>query len=142
MKVYFAGSIRGGRDDQPVYFQIIEHLKKTCTVLTEHISDTKLAATGEPGEKDEWIYNRDMDWLNEADVLVAEVTNPSLGVGYEISKAESAGKPVICLFRKSSGKFLSAMIAGNTNLEIVYYDQPEEAFQQLDSFLAGILKNA
>ena len=142
MKIYFAGSIRGGRDDQPLYFQIIEHLKKTCTVLTEHISDTKLTTTGEPGEKDEWIYSRDMDWLNEADVLVAEVTNPSLGVGYEISKAESSGKPVVCLFRESSGRTLSAMIAGNTNLKIVYYDQPEEAFQQLDSFLAGILKNA
>ena len=142
MKIYFAGSIRGGRDDQPIYFQIIEHLKKNCTVLTEHVSDTKLTATGESGENDEWIFNRDMDWLNEADVMVAEVTNPSLGVGYEIAKAESAGKPVICLFRQSSGRSLSAMIAGNKNLEIVRYDDPAEAFRHLDSFLAGILKNA
>jgi 2'-deoxynucleoside 5'-phosphate N-hydrolase len=142
MKIYFAGSIRGGRDHQPIYFQIIEHLKKTCTVLTEHVSDIKLTAAGEAQENDEWIFNRDMTWLNEADVLVAEVTNPSLGVGYEISKAESAGKPVICLYRKSSGRSLSAMIAGNKNLEIVHYDHPGEAFKQLDSFLAGILKNA
>lgn len=46
MKVYFCGSIRGGRDDVELYGKIITELKKYGTVLTEHVSDQKLDATG------------------------------------------------------------------------------------------------
>ncbi len=37
MKVYFAGSIRGGRSDAELYGRIISYIKKTDIVLTEHI---------------------------------------------------------------------------------------------------------
>lgn len=37
-------------------------------------------------------------------VLVAEVTQPSLGVGYEIGRAVEHQKRVLCLFRKDSGQ--------------------------------------
>lgn len=36
-KVYFAGSIRGGREDAAVYKRIIDYINATDTVLTEHI---------------------------------------------------------------------------------------------------------
>jgi putative deoxyribonucleoside 5'-monophosphate N-glycosidase len=36
-KVYFAGSIRGGREDAAVYKRIIDYINRTDTVLTEHI---------------------------------------------------------------------------------------------------------
>ena len=37
-------------------------------------------------------------------VLVAEVTQPSLGVGYEIGRAVDMKKKVLCLFRPQSGR--------------------------------------
>lgn len=120
MKIYFAGSIRGGRDDQELYLGIIKLLEKYGKVLTEHVGDNSFSARGEDGPTDDFIYTRDMAWLNESDVVVAEVTTPSLGVGYEIGKAEGK-KPVLCLFREQNGKRLSGMIGGNKKVWVEKY---------------------
>mgnify|MGYP002405607649 CR=1 FL=1 len=85
--IYFAGSISGGRNNVELYGQIIEHLKKYGKVLTEHIGDKKISASGETNLSDTEIYERDTDWLYTANVVVAEVTTPSLGVGLEIGRA-------------------------------------------------------
>ena len=66
---------------------------------------------------DSEIFERDVAWIHEADFIVAEVTQPSLGVGYELGLAESVGKPIICLFRETEDRRLSAMIAGNSKLD-------------------------
>ena len=47
MKIYFAGSIRGGRDDQELYFDMITDLQNHGTVLTEHIGNKELGNLGE-----------------------------------------------------------------------------------------------
>jgi hypothetical protein len=86
MRIYFAGSIRGGRDDWSLYREIIEMLGEYGTVLTEHIGTPELSVTGED-RPDKDIHERDLGWLKSCDCLVAEVTRPSLGVGYEIGKA-------------------------------------------------------
>jgi nucleoside 2-deoxyribosyltransferase len=81
---------------------------------------------GDDGPTDRFIHNRDLDWLLSADVVVAEVTAISMGVGYEIGRAVAAGKKVLCLFRPDTGKNLSAMIAGCPDVETVHYKTPEE----------------
>uniref|UniRef100_H3ASL6 2'-deoxynucleoside 5'-phosphate N-hydrolase 1 n=1 Tax=Latimeria chalumnae TaxID=7897 RepID=H3ASL6_LATCH len=67
----------------------------------------------ELGEK--LIHDQDVEWLKEADVVVAEVTQPSLGVGYEIGRAVALNKRILCLFRPLTGRVLSAMIRGAEN---------------------------
>jgi hypothetical protein len=63
--------------------------------------------------EDAYIYARDIHWLDTADALVAEVSGPSLGVGYEISYALHERRiPVLCLLHREVGSF-SAMIGGN-----------------------------
>ncbi|MFO7998272.1 MAG: nucleoside 2-deoxyribosyltransferase [Bacteroidales bacterium] len=136
MKIYFAGSISGGRADKELYLLLIQHLTKHGHVLTEHIGDPNLGKAGEDGQTDEWIYQRDLEWLEESDVIVAEVSTPSLGVGYEIGRAESMKKPVLCLFRPRESQRLSAMIAGNPKLETVRYQRLEEAKTLIDHFFA------
>ncbi|MEK9156539.1 MAG: nucleoside 2-deoxyribosyltransferase [Patescibacteria group bacterium] len=133
MKIYFAGSIRGGRDDKELYLEIINLLGKYGKVLTEHIGDKTLSAMGEDGPTDEYIYERDMAWLNEAGVVVAEVTTPSLGVGYEIRKMEN-NKPVLCLYREQDGKRISAMIGGNKNVKIEKYQTVDDLGPVLETF--------
>lgn len=135
MKIYFAGSIRGGREDAALYLQIIDYLKTFGEVMTEHIGDPNLTDAGDDGPTDRYIHNRDLDWLQSADVLVAEVTSVSMGVGYEIGRAVESGKKVLCLFRPESGKNLSAMIAGCADLELVNYSNLDEAKQAIDRFL-------
>ena len=90
-KVYFAGSIRGGRVDAKLYERLIKYIQRTDIVLTEHIGCSNLNLM-EQGKKDEDIYTQDMTWLRESDVLIAECTCPSLGVGYELAYAEKCGK--------------------------------------------------
>jgi len=135
MKIYFAGSIRGGREDAALYQHIIEYLKKFGDVLTEHIGDPKLTDLGDDGPTDSYIHDRDLEWLQSADFLVAEVTTVSMGVGYEIGRAVEAGKKVLCLFRPETGKNLSAMITGCPNLELVNYSDFDEVKLELKRFL-------
>ena len=85
-------------------------------------------------KKDIWEW--DLNWVKEADVIVAEVTQPSLGVGYEIAKAEEWGKPILCLFYEPSNKRLSAMIEGSTANETKYYDSKESATNFVRKFIA------
>lgn len=121
MTIYFAASIRGGREDATLYAEIIHLLKTYGEVLTEHIGDATLSASGGDVLSDTAIYERDLSWLESADYVVAEVTRSSLGVGYELGKAEGK-KPVLCVYREIEGKKLSAMIAGNKNFEIACYE--------------------
>ena len=86
MEIYFAGSIRGGREDAQLYQLIINTLKQYGKVLTEHIGDASLGNRGEKLPK-RVIHERDLSWLLQAEVMVAEITTASLGVGYEIGRA-------------------------------------------------------
>ncbi|MEI6627184.1 MAG: nucleoside 2-deoxyribosyltransferase [bacterium] len=137
MKIYFAGSIRGGRADKELYFEIIDLLKKYGDVLTEHVGDKNLSALGEDGPSETYIYNRDLNWLSECDVIIAEVTTPSLGVGYEIGKMENI-KPILCLYREIDSKKISAMLTGNKNLQIKQYQNIEDINKILKLFFATI----
>lgn len=119
-KVYFAGSIRGGRNDVKIYEEMINLLKEDFIVLTEHIGDVNLVS--EVDKTEEYIYLRDKAWLDECDYVVAEVSTPSLGVGYELAYSESKGKKVICLYRPSPDKKLSAMVAGNKYFKVYEYN--------------------
>ena len=121
MKIYFAGSIRGGWDDAEIYYQIIEVLQGYGQVLTEHVGKKDLNEMGESALSDKQIHDRDMKWLLESDLMVAEVTNPSIGVGYEIGRAIEANKKIICLSRPVENKKLSAMISGNDIVKNISY---------------------
>lgn len=46
LKIYFAGSIRGGREDVQLYAKIVRLLQRYGTVLTEHVADTALLESG------------------------------------------------------------------------------------------------
>jgi len=133
MKIYFAGSIRAGRADRELYLSIIAHLQKYGHVLTEHVGDQSITSSGDQGPEEQ-IYQRDLSWLMSSDVIIAEVTTPSLGVGYELGKAEAAGKKVLCLFRPNENKKLSAMIAGNKSVVIKTYMTLPEALKIIDDF--------
>ncbi len=133
VRIYFAASIRGGRSDEHIYRELIDYLSSFGTVLTEHIAHPDDA---ERGLSDEEIYRRDLEWLHSADVVVAEVTTPSLGVGYELATAEHLGKSTLCLFRPQSGGSLSAMVAGAPGQTVADYVTVEDARRIVRAFLS------
>ena len=133
MKIYFAGAIRGGRDDVALYLELVELLLPYGTVLTEHVADEQLTSRGESMD-DRAIHDRDLTWLKEADCLVAEVTTPSLGVGFEIGKATEWGLRVLCLFRPDSGRALSALIAGSDRVTVREYENGHDVRKIFEEF--------
>ena len=137
MKTYFCGSIRGGRQLALTYEKLIEILKKHGTVLTEHLGSDELIQSGDRILTDREIHDRDMQWIVESDILVAEVTVPSLGVGYEIGRAIEMGRPVLCLFHSGSDQILSAMIAGSEKVVMHYYEDPEELGEVIEQFVTA-----
>ena len=134
MSIYFAGAIRGGRDFQSVYKEIILKLQKFDTVLTEHIGSSDLKANGEEDFSDKEIYKRDKAWIEQAEFFVADVSSPSLGVGYELGLAESLGKKILCLYNKNSETKLSAMIAGNNSFKVHSYHMTKDLDEILHNF--------
>ena len=138
MKIYFAGAIRGGREDAQLYESIIAYLGKKGQVLTEHVGSLDLDNKGETFRNDEDIYKRDIEWLQSADIVVAEVTTPSLGVGYELGIAEKLQIPILCLFRAEMGKILSAMIQGNTSFTCREYKKLIEAKKWINAFIYSL----
>jgi nucleoside 2-deoxyribosyltransferase len=135
VKIYFAGAIRGGRGDRALYLALVDELRRYGEVLTEHVASPELDPIGESGS-DAAIHDRDLAWLKEADYLVAEVTTPSLGVGYEIGRATEWNTPVLALFRPSEGKKLSAMIAGSNGVEAREYQEASDAAETIAQYFS------
>lgn len=136
MNIYFCGSIRGGRDLAAIYEKMITLLGNYGRVLTEHLGSDEQIESKDRILSDPEIHDRDMQWIVESDVLVAEVTIPSLGVGYEIGRAIEMGKPVLCLFQSGSDFTLSAMIAGSNRVEMKYYKSLEEVEELFRAFFS------
>ncbi|KAM9477178.1 5-hydroxymethyl-dUMP N-hydrolase-like isoform 1-T1 [Clarias gariepinus] len=136
MNIYFCGSIKGGRQDVKIFQKIVKKLQTYGQVFS-HDDVSEKGEDSLPGG-DEAIYDRDMEWLAQSDVVVAEVTHPSFGVGYEIGQAMVLKKRTLCLFRPSSGKVLPAMIQhaeakmGSSIFKVRNYDEEE---------VDGILEN-
>ena len=135
-KIYFAGSIRGGRVDAELYKRIIGHVQQQGhKVLTEHVGSGNLCLTEQGRDRDAAIYEQDTAWLRESDVVIAECTCRSLGVGYELAYAERFGIPVH-IFYNPAKSALSAMLTGDSYFHIHPYDHEEEIFKALDKILS------
>lgn len=136
MKIFFSVSIRGAGEHAKLYPQIINVLSKYGEVLTEFNPENQ-DKYADASLKTEEIYKRDTTLLAQSDIVVADVTIPSLGVGYEIEYAETLKKPIICLYMPMEGGNLSAMIKGNPNIRVCEYKN----IQDVETILNEILRS-
>lgn len=132
IKIYFAGSISAGRGDLEHYLRIIELLSRH-SIVSSDAADGELFAR-EADLEDRQIYRKEMTELRDSDVVVAEITTPSLGVGYQIAKAEQYGKPVLCLQRVAERR-VSPMIGGSPRSEVTTYVDIDEIGDSVELFL-------
>jgi 2'-deoxynucleoside 5'-phosphate N-hydrolase len=123
LTIYFAGAISGGRGDVAHYRQIVDALRDDGhRVLAGAVVSEEVSAAGEPLDPCA-IFERDVDWISQADLLIAEVSTPSTGVGYEIATARYRDDiPVICLYRPVHTKRCTAMVAGDRGIALIEYD--------------------
>ncbi len=122
MQIHFLAATKGGRELYDTYKKIISILGQYGTVHGKHLSDPNLTAHGETALSSENIFARELAEIEQADIVVAEVTTPSLGVGYLISQAVSKQKNVICLYKGNNTDKLSAIIKGNEKIKIFTYE--------------------
>ena len=80
------------------------------------------------------VFRRDTEGAESCDVLVADVTEPSIGVGMEIMAAYKAGNRIILLWKK--GRVTSRMLSHMDRKETVEFDRDEEVYAGLKRLLA------
>jgi nucleoside 2-deoxyribosyltransferase len=139
MNIYFACSITGGREFEPAYQEITRALLADGhSVPTAHLADARVKEF-EGDLPPVVVYERDAAWIRACDALVAEVSTPSHGVGYEVAYALGLGKPVLCLYRE--GRTVSKMLTGNTaaTLRVQTYRDAGGAAEAVRAFLAGLI---
>jgi len=141
MNVYFSCSITGGRQDQAIYQALVEamqadgHEVPTAILSSHNIMDLETVVL--PAD----VYQRDVTWVEGCDALVAEVSTPSHGVGYEIALALLRGKPVLCLYHR--GRAVSKMLLGNDSpgLRVQEYTTSAEAVEMARAYLHALAQN-
>lgn len=138
MNIFFSGSIRGGRDHLPESKAIVALLKKFGTVYAGSTIDDMLSKSGETDITDRSIHEREIKVLSASEVMVAEVTTPSHGVGYLIAVASQMKKPILALHHGAHATKLSAMIQGNPQVLVREYTSEEDAREILKDFFARI----
>jgi len=137
MNIYFACSITGGRELESVYQAFVAALSADGhTIPTAHLASPGL--TEEAALTPRAVYERDTAWIRDCDALIAEVSVPSHGVGYEVGYALNAAKPVLCLLLE--GRKLTKMIGGNPHplLRVQSYATVEAGIAQARFFLSRI----
>lgn len=141
MNIYFSCSITGGRQDQEAYAAIVEYLlQQGHEVPTAHLSQPDIMDLEKVVTPLD-IYQRDVNWVTGCEALIAEVSTPSHGVGYEIALANYLQKPVLCCYR--SGKAISKMISGNPSplQKVISYKSITELVAQVELFLLELRGN-
>jgi hypothetical protein len=137
MRIYFCGSILGGRDNLIIYQHIVGRLQSMGhIILTQHVANPDVLQE-ERSSTARAVYERDVAWLRQSDIMIAEISTPSLGVGYEIACGLQRMIPLLCLYRH--GLEVSKMITGNTarNLQVQTYQDLAELDRHIGRFLAS-----
>ncbi|HUB83767.1 MAG TPA: nucleoside 2-deoxyribosyltransferase [Bryobacteraceae bacterium] len=134
MKIYFGFTVAGDRSQVSVARRLVELLEALGhEVLTRHLVSED-AALMDRRITPQAVYERDMNWLRQCDIFIAEVSGSSFGLGYEAGYVlGSSGKKAILFYRRQAAPRISLLITGNThpNCRLVPYSEPDEIEQQL-----------
>ena len=133
-KIYVSGSIYGGRKKIETYRVMIDALELYGEVCDKQIIDEDVIKK-EEYQTDESIFNGLVALLESADIVFAEVTVPSLGVGYELGIADKLGKKIIAIYDLNEIDKVSTMIRGNKKIKLIGYHDISEIVDNLSEIL-------
>lgn len=138
MKIYVSGSIYGGTQKIDTYKIMINELSKYGEVLNKQIADPNTIAN-EKYQNDEDIYNDLEKKIENADLIFAEVSIPSLGVGYELGYAYKLGKKIIAIYDENYTKKVTTMIRGNKNILLIPYKDIKKIMNNLENLIKNLI---
>ncbi len=143
MKVYLACTVRGSRAGLHAARAIAsELLARGHEVLTAHLLLDDVEQS-ESALTERNVFERDLDWLDACDLLIAEASGSSYGVGFEVGyvtgRAERTGQRVYLFYDASRKGAVSRLVSGNCHpaCTTVAYGSLEELRRQLGACLEG-----
>ena len=134
MIIYCAGPIKGDTTFQKFYLEIIDFIESEGhTPLTELIAEIPSANP----LTDKQIYKRDIKWIDGSKIMIAEISAPSLGVGFEIAYAVYNKKMPVLALVNNTVKNVSAMITGcdSNLLTVAKFSNPEDLKEIIRSYI-------
>ena len=134
MNIYFSGSIYGGRQKLETYKKLVKELEKYGKILNPEVADDTIFED-EKKTSDKEIVETLLKKMDIADIIFAEITVPSLGVGYEIGYADKINKKIICIYDKTVTPKITTMLRGNDRLKIIPYTNINEIINNLENIL-------
>jgi len=119
MTIYLACTVRGDRGGVAAGRAICKRLQHHGhRVLTTHLLADEVE-TAEAQITEAQVFARDLEWLSACDVLVAEASGSSYGVGFEVGyvlgRASVSGQRVVLLYNRERRQAVSRLIVGNTD---------------------------
>jgi nucleoside 2-deoxyribosyltransferase len=81
------------------------------------------------------VFERDTNAVGRCDMIIADVSTPSHGVGMEVMLAHTLGKEVICVYRQ--GTRLSWMVKGLPGVVLIEFKDGRELREKLSTKLGG-----
>jgi nucleoside 2-deoxyribosyltransferase len=138
MKIYFGFTVAGDRSAIDTARRVVWLLEKLGhKILTRHLvednaweADRRISATE--------VYRRDMAWLEQCDLFIAEVSGSSFGLGFETGYLLGAtDKRVILLYRRELEQKVSLLITGNSHANCIL--MPYDSLEEVENFVTGYL---
>ena len=132
MQIYLACTVRGDRGAVAGLRSVVAALESAGhTVLTKHLLDDDVDRA-EASLTEQAVYDRDIGWLEACDVLIADASGSSFGVGFEVGyvlgRSDRTNQRVILLYRGSRRDQISRLIVGNAHprCAVVSYENGEQ----------------
>ena len=140
MNIYLACTVRGDRSAVTALRGLVMSLEAAGhVVLTKHLLDDNVESA-ESQLTERQVYERDIAWLEACDVLIADASGSSFGVGFEVgyvlARSERTRQRVLLLYNASREHAVSRLIVGNAHprCEVQKYENPED-------LVSRVLKN-
>lgn len=134
VNIYLACTVRGDRGAVAVLREVADHLEGAGhTVLTRHLLDDNVDSA-ESSLTEREVFARDMEWLTAADVLIADASGSSYGVGFEVGyvlgRSDVTGQRVLLLYNDARRSVVSRLIVGTDHQRCIVH-----SYQRADDLL-------
>jgi nucleoside 2-deoxyribosyltransferase len=117
--IYLACTVRGDRGAIAGLRSLVTALESAGhTILTKHLLDDNVDGA-EAALTERAVYDRDIEWLEACDILIADASGSSFGVGFEVGyvlgRSDRTKQRVVLLYRADRRDQISRLIIGNAH---------------------------
>jgi nucleoside 2-deoxyribosyltransferase len=148
VNIYLACTVRGDRGAVRSLRALADSLEQNGhVVLTRHLLEDDVE-TAESALTERQVFDRDLRWLTAADVVIADASGSSYGVGFEVGYvlglSEHSPKRVLVLYQAGRRNYVSRLITGNAHANCVTYayQDGEDLVRFVSGFLAPVTSTA